>query len=99
MPEALHVVEHDDRALALRQRREPRVQPGTQIRLFGGVVPSRREVFTQRLGLAHTAAARAIERRVGDDAVEPSAEGLARKEATERAVRMQEAVLHGILRV
>jgi hypothetical protein len=99
VPEPLHVVQDDDRTLALTERREAKMEPGSEVGGLAGILPDRRQVLAQRVGIANPPATGRIEGRVRDDPVEPRAEGLAGKKSIEGSKGVKEAILHRILGV
>jgi hypothetical protein len=97
--EALDIVEHDHGTLAIGEQGERVYEAGTQIRCFRGIRGDGRQILRQGVGFAHSSSTREIEGCVGNDAVQPRAEWLARDKPIERAVRVQESFLDGVLGV
>ncbi len=97
--EALDIVEHDHGTLAIGEQGERVHEAGTQIQCFRGIRGDGRQILREGIGFAHSSSPREIEGRVRDDAVQPRAEWLASDKPIERAVRVQESFLDGVLGV
>lgn len=99
MSEALHVVQDDHRALPVGEMRERLLEPLAQFARLCGIAEGERDVLRQFVGVADLPSAHEIERRIRHDPVEPRPEWLIGAKPVERAVRVEEPLLHRILSV
>jgi hypothetical protein len=84
---------------AIRKLCQRRIEPLSQLTTFRRIAESGRNRVGDLLRISYLPAAGQIERRIGDDSIEPRAENLRRVEPVERLMRAQKSLLHGIFRV
>ena len=84
VPKPFDIVQHDHRPLTLRQPLESRAEAASQLIRFRRIVERQRHRLRQRSGRPHLSAPLQIERRIGDDAMQPRTERLARNRAKAR---------------
>ena len=99
MREAFHVVQDDHRALPVGEVRERLLEPLAQLARLRGIAEGDRDVLRQLVGVADLPSAHQIQRRIRHDPVEPRPEWLVGTKPVERAVRVEEPLLHRILSV
>ena len=99
MSEAFHVVQDDHRALPVGEVRERLLEPLAQLARLRGIAEGDRDVLRQFVGVADLPSAHQIERRIRHDPVQPRPEWLIGTKPVERAVRVEEALLHRIFSV
>ena len=93
MFESFDVVEHDHRALPRGERLQGLREPRPQFAGLGGIPERRGDRLGEFVGVAHLAAARDVERGVGDDPVQPGTERLVRQEPVDRLERVEERLI------
>jgi len=96
---AFHIMHDDHCPLPFGQCRQSRAKPPAQLILLGGIVKGRRQRLMQLIRVPNFPSPTYIECGVGDYAAKPSPKGLVRPESGKRSVSVQEAFLHGVLRV
>jgi hypothetical protein len=96
---ALDVMQDYYRPRAIWKLRQRRLEPLSQLATFRWIAESGRNRVGDLLRISYLPAAGQIERRVGDDSIEPRAENLLRIEPLKRLMRAQESLLHRIFRV
>ncbi len=84
---------------SIRKLRQRRIEPLSQLTAFRRIAESGRNRVGDLLRIPYLPAAGQIERRIGDDSIEPRAENLRRVEPVKRLMRAQESFLHRIFRV
>ena len=99
MSEAFHVVKDDHRALPVGEVRERLLEPLAQLARLRGIAEGDRDVLRQLVGVADLPSAHQIERRIRHDPVEPRPEWLIGTKPVERAVRVEESLLHRVFSV
>ena len=99
MSEAFHVVQDDHRALPVGEVRERLLEPLAQLARLRGIAEGDRDVLGQLVGVADLPSAHQIERRIRHDPVEPRPEWLIGTKPVERAVRVEESLLHRVFSV
>ena len=77
--------------------RERLLQPLPQLTGFRRIAERERDVVRQLVRVANLSPAHEIERRIRHDPVEPRPEWLIGAKPVERAVRVEEALLHRVL--
>ncbi len=97
--ESFDVVQDDHGTLPLAQRGQGVTQTAPQFVRLTRIAKRRRDRVGEGIGVANLLAARDVQRGVRHDAMQPRAERLVRQEAIERAIRVEEPLLHRILRV
>ena len=83
----------------IRKLRQRRIEPLSQLTAFRRIAESGRNRVGDLLRIPYLPAAGQIERRIGDDSIEPRAENLRRVEPVKGLMRAQESFLHRIFRV
>jgi hypothetical protein len=96
---ALYIMQDYHRSRAIRKLRKCRLEPLSQLTTFRWIAENGRNRVGDLLRVSDLPAASQIERRVGDDSIEPCAEHLRRVKPVERLIRTQEPLLHRIFRV
>lgn len=96
---AFHVVQDDHRALPVGEVRERLLEPLAQLARLRGIAEGDRDVLRQFVGVADLPSAHEIERRIRHDPVQPRPEWLIGTKPVERAVRVEEPLLHRIFSV
>ncbi len=99
MSEAFHVVQDDHRALPVGEVRERLLEPLAQLPRLRGIAEGDRDVLRQLVGVTDLPSAHQIERRIRHDPVQPRPEWLIGAKPVERAVRVEESLLHRIFSV
>ena len=99
MSEAFHIVQDDHRALPVGEVRERLLEPLAQLARLRRIAEGDRDVLGQLVGVADLPSAHQIERRIRHDPVEPRPEWLIGTKPVERAVRVEEPLLHRIFSV
>jgi hypothetical protein len=92
-------MQHYHGPCAIRKLRQRRLEPLSQLTTFRWITENGRNRVGDLLRVSDFPAASQIERRIGDDSVEPRAENLRRVEPVQRLMRAQESLLHRIFRV
>ena len=83
----------------IRKLRQRRIEPLSQLTAFRRIAESGRNRVGDLFRIPYLPAAGQIERRIGDDSIEPRAENLRRVEPVKRLIRAQESFLHRIFSV
>jgi len=96
---AFHIVHYDHCSLPLGQRFQSRAEPPPQLIRFGGIVKGCRNGLVQLIGVPNLAPSAYVEGGICYYAPDPCSKGLIRSETGKRLVSVQEAFLHGVLRV
>ncbi len=99
MRKALDIMQDYYGPRAIRKLRQRRIEPLSQLTTLRRIPESGRNRVGDLLRISYLPAAGQIERRIGDDSIEPCAENLRRVEPVERLMRAQESFLHCIFRV
>jgi len=99
MGEAFHVVQDDHGALPVSEMQQRCLEPLAQLAGLRGIAKGKRDVVGQLVGIADLPPAHEIERGVRHDPVEPRPERLVGTKPVERAVRVEEPLLHRIFSV
>lgn len=99
MGESFNVVQDDHGALPVSEVEQCLSEPLAQLARLRGIAEWERDVLGQLVGIAHLPPAHEIERGVRHDPVEPRPEWLIGTKPVERAVRVEEPLLHRILSV
>src|SRR5687768_16988948 len=83
------IVQYNHRSLALAQPLQGGGQATPQLVRFRRIMKRQRNRLRQRSCGPNLPAPLQVERRVGDDAMQPGTEGLARPKSGQRAIRVQ----------
>ena len=97
--EAFHVVQDDHGALPVSEVRERLLETLAQLARLRRIAEGKRDVVRQFVGVADLPSAHEIERRIRHDPVQPRPEWLIGAKPVERAVSMEKALLHRVLRI
>ena len=96
---ALDVVEDYHRTRALRKLRQCRDEPPPQLSTLRWISEGGRNRIRELLSVSNLSSPSQIERRVGDDPIQPCSESLRWVEPVQRLMCAQKTFLHRILRI
>jgi hypothetical protein len=97
--EAFNVMQDDHGALAVSEVCERLLEPLAQLARLRGIAEGESDVVWQLIGVADLPSAHQIERRIRHDPVQPRPEWLVGAKPVERAVGVEESLLHRVFRV